>query len=144
MPAPKKRSSKSVKKPAPAKPAAKKAPAKPREPRVPVLKVAAAVNRDLKEIAKDDAELARGGLAATALALGREIDSKDTPASAKAACAARLRELLAELRREAAQARLERMRHQPQKTEAADPEPKDRVVDLRSRRHDRLAGRSGS
>lgn len=61
---------------------------------VPVdLSVTAAVKRDLEALAKRDAKLAQSGLAATALALARELDD-DNSATSKSMCARALSETL--------------------------------------------------
>jgi hypothetical protein len=62
------------------------------------LSVVEAVQRDLDEIAKLDGELARGGLAATALKLAAELDSTAVEASAKASCARALKSTMDTLR----------------------------------------------
>lgn len=59
--------------------------------------VVSAVERELQEIAKRDAVLARGAVAATALALAREMDGHNS-ATSKSMCAKALMEALAELR----------------------------------------------
>lgn len=59
--------------------------------------VAAAVKRDLAELAKRDKTVAESGLAAAALALAEALDSH-APASSKSMCAKSLQDILAELR----------------------------------------------
>lgn len=127
----------------------KKKPATRRKPPAPGararrLKVAVAVDRDLKDIAGEDKELARGGLAAAALALAREIDDDETPASAKASCVARLRETLGELRQEAARRRLEQLRDRQPDPQSDDHQDKGAVHDLQARRAERRAGGAGT
>lgn len=63
-----------------------------------VSRCVAAVRRDLRQIAKRDPELAKSGLAASALALAAELDDPDNSATAKAACARALTETLDRLR----------------------------------------------
>lgn len=58
------------------------------------LKVADAVQRDIDAIAKRDKDLAESGLAASALALAREIDAVGNSATSKSMCAKALREAL--------------------------------------------------
>lgn len=87
------------------------------------LSVAAAVQRDLDAIAELDEALARSGLAASALALARELDKPKTSATAKANCARALTEQLDRLRELA-----------PEEQEG------DQLDDLSARRADRLAG----
>jgi hypothetical protein len=65
------------------------------EPRDPT--VVEAVRRDLAAIAKLDGPLAKGSLAASALALAREIDG-DNSATSKAMCSKSLNDTLATLR----------------------------------------------
>lgn len=79
----------------PAKKPAAKAKAKPPVKRKPVTRVAAAVERELDRL---DPEIKEGGLAASALALGRRLDRLDTSAAAAASCARALRETLDRLR----------------------------------------------
>lgn len=62
------------------------------------MSVVEAVRRDLAAIAERDAGLAECGLAASALALARELDSGENSATSKAACARALAEALDRLR----------------------------------------------
>lgn len=55
--------------------------------------VAAALQRDLDEIAKTDPELATGTLAASAMSLARTMDSDSTSAAGRSQCARALREI---------------------------------------------------
>lgn len=71
-----------------------------------LLTVESAVRRDLASIAARDKALAEGGLAASALALAREIDSATNSATSKSMCARALVETLNKLR-ELAPAKLE-------------------------------------
>jgi len=57
-----------------------------------------AVELDLREVAKRDAELAGGALAATALSLAKSMDNPRTSATARSMCAGRLMEALEKLR----------------------------------------------
>lgn len=61
----------------------------------------AAINRDLGDIGKRDKDLAKSGLAASALALAREIDNPKNSATSKAMCAKELRETMDRLRERA-------------------------------------------
>jgi hypothetical protein len=61
------------------------------------LTVVAAVRRDLAEVASVDPELARSGLAATALALAKQLDNPNS-ATSMSMCANALRDTLAALR----------------------------------------------
>lgn len=58
--------------------------------------VVASVKRDLAALG--DRTLERSGLAASALALARELDRRENSATSKAACARELREILGQLR----------------------------------------------
>lgn len=98
----------------------KKTPAKTPEPP----SVVAAVDRDLAAIAKLDSRLAKSALAATATALARELDSKETSATSKATCARALVATLTELRAQLPMA-----------------EEEDSVDELSDRRAARLARR---
>lgn len=60
--------------------------------------VTAAIVRDLKAIAKVDADLARSGLAASAVALARKIDDPGTSATAVSMCARSLLDTLDRIR----------------------------------------------
>lgn len=91
------------------------------------LTVVEAVERDLKEIAALDSDLARSGHAAAALALARELDDPANSATSKSMCAKALNETLDKLRALA-----------PPTKEA------DRVDDLAARRTERLARASGT
>lgn len=61
------------------------------------LSVVAATRRDLKDLAKRDEPLARSALAASALALARELDNPNS-ATSKSMCANALRDTLDRLR----------------------------------------------
>jgi hypothetical protein len=61
-------------------------------------KVVTGVRADLRDLPGD---LARSGLAATAMSLARELDSPDTSATAKAACSRSLVQVMRELRAQA-------------------------------------------
>jgi hypothetical protein len=63
-----------------------------------VSSVVKAVERDLAEIRKRDRALAESAVAASALALAREIDSPSNSAAGKAACARSLLETMERLR----------------------------------------------
>jgi uncharacterized membrane protein YccC len=71
------------------------------------LKVTEAVQRDLDRLAKRDPELAKSGLAASALALAQQLDSPENSATSKAMCAKALSETLRQLRELAAPERKE-------------------------------------
>lgn len=86
-----------------------------------------AVKRDLTAIGKRDAELARSGLAASALALAREIDEKANSATSKSNCARAMLETLDRLRALA-----------PTEKES------DRVDDLSARRAARRKGKAAA
>jgi hypothetical protein len=62
------------------------------------MEVAAAVQRDIDKIAKADPALAESALAASALALAREIDSSRNSATSKSMCARALLETLDRMR----------------------------------------------
>lgn len=62
-----------------------------------VLSVVAAVRRDLRAIGRLDRDLARGGLAAAALAMAVQLDDPDVEASAKASCARTLKTTMEKL-----------------------------------------------
>lgn len=84
------------------------------------LSVEAAVKRDLKQFGA----MADSALAASALALAREIDSPNNSATSKSMCAKALREALDRLR------------------ELAPPEPKaDKLDDITKQREKRRAAR---
>lgn len=86
------------------------------------MSVEAAVERDLKRLPE---ELAESALAASALAMAREIDRSSNSATSKSMCQARLQDSLRELR------------------ELAPPaEEADQLDDLSARRKARLAGGS--
>jgi hypothetical protein len=87
------------------------------------LSVVAAVQRDIKLIGRRDKVLAESSLAASALALAREIDSPKNSATSKSMCARALRETMDRLRELAP-------------AEEAD----DRLDDLSARRSARLHG----
>jgi hypothetical protein len=61
-------------------------------------KVVTGVRADLRDL---PGELAKSGLAASAMALARELDSPDTSATAKAACSRSLVQVMRELRAQA-------------------------------------------
>lgn len=87
------------------------------------LTVVTAVQRDLASVAKRDPDLAKSGLAASALALARAIDHPGNSATSKSMCSGQLRDTLAELR------------------ELAPAEQKDdKVDDLAARRKTRRGG----
>jgi hypothetical protein len=139
--APRKAAAAKAPKKAAAKPGAKKAPANRARRR---LSVPAATDRDIRSIARENKELGRGGLAAAALALAREIDDPETSASAKASCVRQLRATLDELRQAATREKLEQLKRSAKSEPPAEktPEPEDRVVDIRNRRKARRAGRT--
>jgi hypothetical protein len=85
----------------------------------------AAVERDLEAIAKRDSDLARSALAASALALAREMDNSGNSATSKSMCAKALLDTLNRIREL-----------------APPPEEKDQLDELSRRRARRLAGRS--
>lgn len=87
------------------------------------LTVVDAVQRDLDAIAKQDAELARSALAASALALARAMDSDKVSATAKSMCARSLNDTLDRLYERA-----------PEK-----PKEKTELDDLRAKRRAREA-----
>lgn len=60
--------------------------------------VAAAVERDLNEIAKRDKPLSESALAMSALRLAREMDNSGNSATSKSMCAKSLQEAMRELR----------------------------------------------
>jgi hypothetical protein len=86
------------------------------------LSVVSAVQRDLKDLAKRAPDLARSGLAASALALARALDDPGNSATSKSMCAKALLETLARLFEQA-----------PAKQE------NDRIDELNARRTARLA-----
>ena len=90
------------------------------------LTVSAAVRRDLASLAERTPDLAVGTLAATALALAREMDSESS-ATSKSMCANSLREVLDRL-----------LELSPVDEEA------DHLDDLTARRTARLAGQSAA
>lgn len=59
-----------------------------------IIKVVPAVQRDLKKLAERDPDLARSSLAASALALAREMDNPKNSATSKSMCARSLIETL--------------------------------------------------
>lgn len=63
-----------------------------------VRRVTPAVRRDLKALAELDPDLAKGGLALTAVVLAESIDSEHSSAAEKASCARALLATLDELR----------------------------------------------
>jgi pyruvate/2-oxoglutarate dehydrogenase complex dihydrolipoamide acyltransferase (E2) component len=87
------------------------------------LTVLDAVKGDIAGIARLDPKLARSGLAASALALARELDDPDNSATSKSMCAKSLIDAL------------ERLREL-----APDEEGNDALDELASRRAARLAG----
>jgi hypothetical protein len=106
---------------------AKKRPAGSKVSSTKAASVVAAVERDLNAIAERDPELAASGIAATALALAREIDKPRGSATAKATCARALADTLERLRQL-----------------APPPKQKDGLDDLTARRAARLAGGTGT
>jgi hypothetical protein len=84
--------------------------------------VAAAVRRDLQAL---DERLAGSALAATAIALGREIDRAGNSPTEKATCARALTEVMIRLR----------------ELQGPDPAP-DRLDDLEARRAKRIGARA--
>lgn len=94
--------------------------------------VVLAVRRDLRELEQVKAGISRGGLAAAALALAREIDDAGNTASGIASCVARLDELLAELRLMA--------RRAGPVTNTPTETPRDGLDELNSRRAARRSG----
>lgn len=98
---------------------------KPVAPRTPVREVGdveAAVGRDIRELARRDQKLAKSGLAASAIALAREIDIPKNSATSKSMCARALAETLERLR-----------------ALAPPAEEADGIDDLASRRTARIA-----
>ena len=91
----------------------------------PKLTVLAAVEGDLKLLAKRDPALAKSALAASALALARLLDDGSNSATSRAMCARALTETLDRL--------FER---------APDEQEADKLDDLSARRAARLAGGS--
>lgn len=91
------------------------------------LSVVSAVESDLRKLAKLDPALAKNTLAATALALARDLDDPGNSATSHSMCAKALLETMGSLR-------------------ALAPEvPKgDRLDELSSRRSARLAGGAGA
>lgn len=90
------------------------------------LTVTGGIVRDLEDIASRSPELSRSGLAMTALALAREMDSESS-ATSKSMCATALVNVMGRLR------------------ELAPPDEKrDGLDDLASRRAARLAGGTGT
>jgi len=108
-------------KPAARKPKKKAAPRRRRKAE-PSLTVVASVQRDLAKIAQLDSELAQSGLAASALALAKELDKPGNSATSKSMCARALAEALLRLMEQ-----------------APEPEEEDKVKDLSARRQKRLA-----
>jgi hypothetical protein len=70
----------------------------PRRANKPEQTVAAAVERDLVEIAKRDAGLAESSVAMSALRLAWEMDTSGNSATSKSMCAKALQEAMRELR----------------------------------------------
>jgi hypothetical protein len=70
----------------------------PRKGATPEQTVAAAVERDLVEIARRDAGLSESALAMSALRLAREMDASANSATSKSMCAKALQEAMRELR----------------------------------------------
>lgn len=112
---------------APAKKTAAKSSTKGKGKPAERLTVVAAVTRDIEEITKPKPEMAESGLAATALALARELDSGTNSATSKSMCSRELR------------GTLDRLRELVPKGEEGD-----KLDGLRRQRADRLAGRSAS
>lgn len=107
----------------PRKPAARtRKPVTPRMPAREVGAVEAAVGRDIRDLAKRDQKLAKSGLAASAIALAREIDIPKNSATSKSMCARALAETLERLR-----------------ALAPPAEEADGIDDLASRRTKRIA-----
>jgi hypothetical protein len=81
--------------------------------------VETAVKADIAEIAASDARLAASGLAASALALAREIDEPGNSATSKSMCAKALMDALGQLRDLAPPAReeTELERHRRERSE---------------------------
>jgi hypothetical protein len=95
--------------------------------RRPSLTVRAAVQNDLDDLAKRAPDLATSALAASALALAREIDKPKNSATSKSMCAKALLDVLETLR------------------DLAPPEEEaDQLDDLSSRRAARLAAGSAA
>lgn len=90
--------------------------------RKPTKTIAAAVERDLEDIAKRDKRLAESTLAMSALRLAREMDSAENSATSKSMCAKALLDTMDRLRELA-----------PEEQHA------DQVDDLAQRRAERLA-----
>ena len=86
------------------------------------MKVLDAVERDLEAIEKLDPELARSGLAASALAVARELDDRSNSATSRSMCAKALIDTLDRLREL-----------------APEPEEGDQLDDLRAKRAARAA-----
>lgn len=107
-------------KPAARKPR-KKAASRRRRKTEPSLTVVDSVRRDLAKIAQLDPELAQSGLAASALALAKELDKPANSATSKSMCARALAEALSRLQEQ-----------------APEPEEEDKVKDLGARRRKRL------
>lgn len=105
----------------PAKRPKKKAAPRRRKKVEPSLTVVDSVRRDLAKIATLDSELAQSGLAASALALAKELDKPGNSATSKSMCARALAEALEKLREQ-----------------APEPEEEDKVKDLGARRRKRL------
>ena len=93
----------------------------------PPLTVVAAVERDLKALARLDKGLAESPEAATALALARELDDPENSATSKSMCAKQLLECLEALRARA--------------PEAKEDDPLDQLA---ARRAARLAARGAA
>lgn len=88
--------------------------------------VVGAVERDLEKIRERDADLAESALAATALALARELDGSNS-ATSKSMCAKALNDTMSELR------------------ELCPPErEKDAVDELKQLRERRRSGHGGA
>lgn len=93
--------------------------------------VVTSVRHELRELESTKPGISKGSLAATALAMARELDTLDNTASGMASCARVLESTMAELR-------LTARRHKP--AAPTTPETKDRVADLSERRAARRAG----
>lgn len=93
--------------------------------------VVRAVRADLRKLEERSPGVSKTALAATALAMARELDDHENPASGKAACALRLTLAMGEIRLSVLQARA-----QPAEVE---PEKEDGVDQLAAKRAARLA-----
>lgn len=90
--------------------------------RAPSMKVVDSVKRELTQIRRVDRTVASSGMAATALALARELDSPKNSATSKSMCARALTETLTRLREQ-----------------LPEPASADKLDDLEARRRKRLA-----